>query len=69
MDTLQALDQSRRLALTRETAKRFRETSRRHDENISFPFENFEALKEIGYPKLSIPKEYGGGGISVEELM
>ena len=69
MDTLQALDQSGRLALTRETAKRFRETSRMHDENISFPFENFEALKEIGYPELSIPKEYGGGGISVEELM
>ncbi|MFB9861251.1 acyl-CoA dehydrogenase family protein [Salinicoccus siamensis] len=69
MDTLQASDQSSRLDLTRETAKRFKETSRMHDENISFPFENFEALKEIGYHKLSIPKEYGGGGISIEELM
>ncbi|MCR2600319.1 acyl-CoA dehydrogenase family protein, partial [Salmonella enterica] len=58
-----------RLALTEETAQKFKESSREHDENVTFPFENFEALKAIGYPQLSIPKEYGDGGVSLHELM
>lgn len=69
MNTLQELDMNGRLALTEETAKKFKESSREHDENVTFPFENFEALKAIGYPQLSIPKEYGGGGVSLHELM
>lgn len=69
MSTLQKLDINERLALTEETAKSFKETSREHDENVTFPFENFKTLKEIGYPQLSIPKEYGGGGISLYEML
>src|SRR5699024_10993211 len=45
------------------------ETAQEHDVNVTFPFENFEKLKAIGYPALSIPKEYGGAGISLSELM
>ena len=69
METLQNLDYSERLNLMEETAKQFKETAQKHDENVTFPFENFEKLKAIGYPALSIPKEYGGGGISLVELM
>ncbi|WP_413776001.1 acyl-CoA dehydrogenase family protein [Salinicoccus halitifaciens] len=52
-----------------KTAEQFRETSQQHDEDLTFPFENFDKLKAVGYPALSIPKEYGGGGISLTELM
>jgi alkylation response protein AidB-like acyl-CoA dehydrogenase len=67
--TLQDLNHEERLNLVEETAKTFKATAREHDENITFPFENFKELKRIGYPALSIPKEYGGGGISLTELM
>ncbi|WP_462422000.1 acyl-CoA dehydrogenase family protein [Salinicoccus sp. Marseille-QA3877] len=69
METLQNLDYSERLNLIEETAKQFKETAQKHDENVTFPFENFEKLKAIGYPALSIPREYGGAGISLVELM
>ena len=69
METLQNLDYDGRMTLMEETAKQFKETAQEHDENITFPFENFKKLKEIGYPALSIPKEYGGGGITLVELM
>lgn len=67
--TLQSLDKKARLALTRETARKFKETSKQHDQDGTFPFENFEALERIGYPQLSIPEAYGGDGITLEELM
>ena len=69
METLMNLDYGGRINLMEETAEQFKETAREHDENVTFPFENFEKLKEIGYPSLSIPKAYGGGGISLAELM
>ncbi|GAB3057017.1 acyl-CoA dehydrogenase family protein [Salinicoccus sesuvii] len=69
MTTLQSLDKKARLSLTREVARGFKETSKQHDRDGTFPFENFEALRSIGYPQLSIPTAYGGGGITLEELM
>ncbi|WP_197073389.1 acyl-CoA dehydrogenase family protein [Salinicoccus sediminis] len=69
MGTLQEIDMKERLELMEETASRFSDTSREHDENVTFPFENFEALKKIGYPQVTIPKEYGGGGISLWEML
>ncbi|WP_092986723.1 acyl-CoA dehydrogenase family protein [Lacicoccus qingdaonensis] len=69
LEKLQNLDFRGRISLMEETAKQFKETAREHDENATFPFENFEKLKAIGYPSLSIPKVYGGGGISLAELM
>ena len=58
-----------RLRLLEKTAKNFRERAQKHDEENTFPFENFEDLKEIAYPTLSIPKKYGGLGISLEEML
>lgn len=47
----------------------FDETAARHEEAGTFPVENFDILKKIGYPGLTIPKKYGGAGISLVELL
>ena len=58
-----------RAELLNETVKSFKERAQEHDENLTFPFENFKELKEIGYPALTLPKEYGGAGISLTEML
>lgn len=50
-------------------AKLFAQRAARHDEEGSFPFENFEALKEEGYLKITVPKEYGGDEVSLYEML
>lgn len=35
----------------------------------AFPYENFKDLQEIGYPALTVPKEDGGAGIPLDELL
>ncbi|NQX62864.1 acyl-CoA dehydrogenase family protein [Paenibacillus qinlingensis] len=40
-----------------------------HDQEGSFPFENFADLREAGYLKLTVPQEFGGNGISLYELV
>jgi len=47
----------------------FAERANKHDEDRTFPFENYQDLKEIGYQVLTIPKKYGGAGISLYELI
>ena len=39
------------------------------DETQLFPFESIEALRNIGYTKLTLPKEYGGQGFSVYDTI
>ena len=58
-----------RADLLKLTVKSFTERATEHDANGTFPFENFNDLKEIGYPALTIPKKYGGGGISLSEML
>src|SRR5690625_3498596 len=58
-----------RLELFKETAVHFYDRAREHDENGTFPFENFSDLKKIDYPALAVPKEYGGVGISLYEML
>ena len=36
-----------------------------HDRDASFPFENFEALREAGLLNLTIPQEFGGLGLGL----
>ena len=62
-------DVAARIKSVENTAKSFKETAREHDENITFPTENIDALREIGFTRFSIPKEYGGNGISLEEFL
>ncbi|MBS4218736.1 acyl-CoA/acyl-ACP dehydrogenase [Bacillus sp. FJAT-49711] len=40
-----------------------------HDVEGSFPFENFQDMKEAGYLKTTVPKEYGGDGASLYEMV
>lgn len=64
---LQTLEE--RLELLEKTAKKFQERAREHDENGTFPFENFEELRKIDYPALAVPKKYGGAGITLYEML
>ncbi|MEI4771902.1 acyl-CoA dehydrogenase family protein [Psychrobacillus sp. FJAT-51614] len=47
----------------------FSSHSREIDEQSKFPSENIQALVDIGYTKLTLPKDYGGEGISVTEMI
>ncbi|MED1469840.1 acyl-CoA dehydrogenase family protein [Bacillus salipaludis] len=50
-------------------AEKIQLTAAKYDENGEFPFEHFELLQKEGYFKLPIPKEYGGEGLSLYELI
>ena len=43
--------------------------AREVDEQSRFPFEAHKLLLQIGYPKLTLPKEYGGEGLSVYDMV
>lgn len=58
-----------RLELLNEVAQNFAKRARKHDEENTFPFENIRELKAIGYPALTVPKKYGGCGISLAEML
>ncbi len=38
-----------------------------HDESHEFPWDFYNAVAEAGWLGLSIPEEYGGGGLGVTE--
>lgn len=50
-------------------AEKCTERAEQHDREGSFPFDNFEDLKQAGYLKLTVPKEFGGDEISLYELV
>lgn len=50
-------------------AKRISETEAKYDETGEFPFEHFEILEKEGFFKLTLPKEYGGDGLSLYEIL
>ncbi|WP_046215313.1 acyl-CoA dehydrogenase family protein [Paenibacillus wulumuqiensis] len=50
-------------------AVKFAERAAKHDEEGSFPFENFQELKEAGYAKLTVAREYGGEGLGLYEWL
>ncbi|WP_343223177.1 acyl-CoA dehydrogenase family protein [Mesobacillus maritimus] len=58
-----------RLQLMDHLAVKFRERANDIDEEGKFPFANMKELKESGYTSLTLPKEYGGSGISLYELL
>lgn len=39
------------------------------DENNAFPFENIEALRKLGYTKITLPEQYGGDGFNVYDAV
>lgn len=52
-----------------ELAALFVGRATRHDQEGSFPFENFADLREAGYLKLTVPQEFGGNGLSLYALV
>ncbi|QCT00995.1 acyl-CoA dehydrogenase [Paenibacillus algicola] len=58
-----------RLKKVRELAMRFAKRAPKHDEEGSFPFDNFEDLRQGGYNGLTVPKSHGGEEISLYELV
>lgn len=63
------MTQRERMKQVQNAAETFKTNAREHDENITFPKENVNALNEIGYFKYTIPKAYGGDGISLQEML
>ncbi|WP_028560083.1 acyl-CoA dehydrogenase family protein [Paenibacillus pinihumi] len=47
----------------------FAERAPKHDLDGTFPFENFNELRETGYLALTVPKQYGGEEASIYELV
>lgn len=69
MDITKAKTFEERMDILNETIAPFTERAARNDSERKFPFENFNELKAINYPALTIPKQYGGAGISLSELL
>jgi len=58
-----------RLEFLKDIVKAFKEGAGKHDKPGTFPVENIDALREINYPALVLPKKFGGLEISVEEMV
>lgn len=56
-------------AMADRLAAGFAERAAVHDEEGSFPFDNFAELRKAGYLKLTVPQEYGGDGASLYETL
>jgi alkylation response protein AidB-like acyl-CoA dehydrogenase len=57
------------LLKTEVLSKEFALTADQYDQEGAFPFKHFDRLKEEGYLKLTIPKQYGGDGASLYEFL
>src|ERR1700675_4259504 len=67
MNQLHTAREQHFLDLAAEMADDFATRAAIHDEEGSFPFENFERLKESGYTRLIIPEALGGLGATLLE--
>ncbi|QQK81456.1 acyl-CoA/acyl-ACP dehydrogenase [Salicibibacter cibi] len=61
--------QQERLEILEKITPAFKERAAEHDRAGTFPHENFKALREANYPGLTVPKKYGGQGISLSEML
>lgn len=46
----------------------FAERASEHDQDNTFPYQNYEDLKRVGYHTLTVPKEFGGQGAGLLDL-
>ncbi|HJU28499.1 MAG TPA: acyl-CoA dehydrogenase family protein, partial [Candidatus Binataceae bacterium] len=67
MNQLHTEREQRFLDLAGMLADDFAQRAARHDEEESFPYENYERLKETGYSNLIIPEKFGGLGATMLE--
>lgn len=59
----------KRIELLKNTIETFASRADENDKTGRFPYENFEELKSIGYPALTLPEQYGGAAISLTEML
>ncbi|WP_033541551.1 acyl-CoA dehydrogenase family protein [Planococcus sp. CAU13] len=69
MDLTAAKTFEERLHILTKTVAPFPERAAQNDFEGKFPFKNFEELKKIKYPALTVSAKYGGQGISLYELV
>src|SRR6516164_664010 len=67
MNQIHAEREQRFIALAAGLADDFAKRAAQHDEDESFPFENYEQMRECGYTNLIIPEELHGLGASLLE--
>ena len=54
--------------LSEELLQEIHERAPRYDKENAWPAEDYAALKEAGYLKAFVPKEYGGFGLTLKEI-
>lgn len=69
MNQLHTERELRFIGLAAELADDFAQRAARHDEEESFPHENYARLRESGYSIMTIPEELGGMGATLLERM
>src|SRR5260370_16214187 len=67
MNQLHTAREQRFVDMAGEMADDFAKRAAIHDEEGSFPFENYERLKDSGYTRLIIPESLGGLGATMLE--
>ncbi|MEK4228308.1 acyl-CoA dehydrogenase family protein [Solibacillus sp. FSL H8-0538] len=66
---IQTEEQQRWLDKLATLEERFKSRAQEIDEQSIFPTENYKELREIGYTKITLPKEFGGEGFSVYDAV
>lgn len=61
--------QKKLVGLAGELADEFATRAEAHDRDGSFPFENYERMKEAGYLRVTVPEELGGLGATLPDLV
>lgn len=69
MDFYSANNLEERLHVMRTISEKIRETAALIDKSGEFPVEFIEVLKKSGYTSLTVPKRFGGGDLSLLELV
>jgi len=67
MNQIHTEREQRFIDLAAGLADDFAKRAAQHDEDESFPFENYEQMRECGYTNLIIPEEFDGLGASLLE--
>ncbi|MDJ0347933.1 acyl-CoA dehydrogenase family protein [Cryobacterium sp. PH29-G1] len=61
--------QKRFLALADQLVERFRDRAAANDADNTFPFQNYEDMRDVGLLNLSVPEELGGLGATLFEVI
>lgn len=54
--------------LSNELLQEIHQRAPQYDQENTFPYEDYKALKSAGYYKAFVPKKYGGYGLSLKEI-